>query len=290
MDFPASNLTRVEQRDGEAGCGSSSSFSACSGRRARCRSPPPRKAYHWCSSATTRSRASSTSSTIASCSCSFAPGRMRGRSPSTTGRRPTASSPISARRSASAPAPTQSRQHPGRREAGVRRPARRAGEVRLAAARRRQRLVRRRGRDRRVRRQLARVRGGRSHDARRAAAARSASDMLLGAQRLQRPGQVPDPHLRRDSRSIMRFLPTGDLCEPLADAVFFYIGDQLDWDVELAIPAGAVEPVAARHSSASSAGPAGWRRTGPTTDAVSSRRALPSGRAHAAQAYEPTRR
>jgi type VI secretion system protein ImpH len=38
------------------------------------------------------------------------------------------------------------------------------------------------------------------------------------------------------------FLPTGDLCEPLADAVFFYIGDQLEWEVELAIPAGEVIP------------------------------------------------
>jgi type VI secretion system protein ImpH len=41
----------------------------------------------------------------------------------------------------------------------------------------------------------------------------------------------------------MRFLPTGDLCEPLADLVFLYNGDQLDWDVELAIPAGAAEPI-----------------------------------------------
>ena len=31
--------------------------------------------------------------------------------------------------------------------------------------------------------------------------------------------------------------------EPLADAVFFYIGDELEWDVELAIPAGEVVPV-----------------------------------------------
>jgi len=37
-----------------------------------------------------------------------------------------------------------------------------------------------------------------------------------------------------------RFLPSGDLCESLADAVFFYIGDQLEWETELAIPAGAV--------------------------------------------------
>jgi len=41
----------------------------------------------------------------------------------------------------------------------------------------------------------------------------------------------------------IRFLPTGDLCEPLADLVFFYNGEQLDWDVELAIPSGAAEPI-----------------------------------------------
>jgi type VI secretion system protein ImpH len=40
-----------------------------------------------------------------------------------------------------------------------------------------------------------------------------------------------------------RFLPTGDLCEPLADLVFFYNGEALDWDVELVIPAGAVAPI-----------------------------------------------
>jgi type VI secretion system protein ImpH len=39
------------------------------------------------------------------------------------------------------------------------------------------------------------------------------------------------------------YLPTGGRCEPLADLVFFYIGEQLEWDVELAIPAGAIEPV-----------------------------------------------
>jgi type VI secretion system protein ImpH len=47
----------------------------------------------------------------------------------------------------------------------------------------------------------------------------------------------------RSMAQYLRFLPRGDLCRPLADAVFFYIGDQLDWEVELAIPAGAVEPV-----------------------------------------------
>ena len=46
----------------------------------------------------------------------------------------------------------------------------------------------------------------------------------------------------KDMAQYQRFLPTGDLCEPLADAVFFYIGDQLEWEAELAIPAGAVVP------------------------------------------------
>ena len=38
------------------------------------------------------------------------------------------------------------------------------------------------------------------------------------------------------------YLPSGGRCEPLADLVFFYIGEQLEWEVELAIPAGAIQP------------------------------------------------
>jgi type VI secretion system protein ImpH len=45
----------------------------------------------------------------------------------------------------------------------------------------------------------------------------------------------------------VRFLPSGDLCEPLADLVHFYNGAQLDWDAELAIPSGAVEPIRLGH-------------------------------------------
>lgn len=41
----------------------------------------------------------------------------------------------------------------------------------------------------------------------------------------------------------IRFLPTGDLCEPLADLVYLYTGAELEWDAELAIPSGAVQPV-----------------------------------------------
>jgi type VI secretion system protein ImpH len=44
-------------------------------------------------------------------------------------------------------------------------------------------------------------------------------------------------------KEYMRFLPSGDLCELLADLIFFYNGEQLDWDVELALPAGEAAPV-----------------------------------------------
>lgn len=40
-----------------------------------------------------------------------------------------------------------------------------------------------------------------------------------------------------------RFLPSGDKCEPIADFVFFYVGHELDWELELALPAHAVEPI-----------------------------------------------
>jgi type VI secretion system protein ImpH len=60
----------------------------------------------------------------------------------------------------------------------------------------------------------------------------------------------------RDIEQYQRFLPTGDLCEPLADAVFFYIGDQLDWEAELAIPAGKV--VASRLGSFGQIGWTSW--------------------------------
>lgn len=39
-----------------------------------------------------------------------------------------------------------------------------------------------------------------------------------------------------------RFLPDGDRCEPLVDLVFFILGDELDWDLELSIPASEATP------------------------------------------------
>jgi type VI secretion system protein ImpH len=56
-----------------------------------------------------------------------------------------------------------------------------------------------------------------------------------------------------DMKAYRRFLPEGDRCEPLADMVYFYVGDELDYEVELAIPAKAVEPV-----KLGKAGELGW--------------------------------
>lgn len=40
-----------------------------------------------------------------------------------------------------------------------------------------------------------------------------------------------------------RFLPTGDLARPLADIVHFYVGMALEYDIELALPAGEAAPM-----------------------------------------------
>lgn len=40
-----------------------------------------------------------------------------------------------------------------------------------------------------------------------------------------------------------RFLPTGDLARPLADIIHFYVGVALEYDVELALPAGEAAPM-----------------------------------------------
>ena len=40
-----------------------------------------------------------------------------------------------------------------------------------------------------------------------------------------------------------RFLPGSDLARQIGDAVFLYLGEEFDWDMELAIPAGEITPV-----------------------------------------------
>lgn len=72
---------------------------------------------------------------------------------------------------------------------------------------------------------------------------RLGEDMLLGRTVFSVQDKIRVRIFTKNLAQYIRFLPTGDLCEPLADLVFFYNGEQLDWDVELAIPTGAVEPI-----------------------------------------------
>jgi type VI secretion system protein ImpH len=72
---------------------------------------------------------------------------------------------------------------------------------------------------------------------------RLGDDMLLGRTVFSVQDKIRLRIFTKSLTQYVRFLPTGDSCEPLADLVFFYNGEQLDWDVELAIPAGAAEPV-----------------------------------------------
>jgi type VI secretion system protein ImpH len=72
---------------------------------------------------------------------------------------------------------------------------------------------------------------------------RLGEDTLLGRTVFSVQDKIRVRIFTKNLAQYIRFLPTGDLCEPLADFVFFYNGEQLDWDVELAIPSGAAEPI-----------------------------------------------
>jgi len=72
---------------------------------------------------------------------------------------------------------------------------------------------------------------------------RLGEDALLGRAVFSVQDKIRLRIFTKNLAQYIRFLPTGDLCEPLADLVFFYNGEQLDWDVELAIPSGAAEPI-----------------------------------------------
>jgi type VI secretion system protein ImpH len=47
----------------------------------------------------------------------------------------------------------------------------------------------------------------------------------------------------RDIHHFREFLPGSPLAQEIADAIFLYIGEEYDWDMELAIPAGEITPV-----------------------------------------------
>jgi type VI secretion system protein ImpH len=47
----------------------------------------------------------------------------------------------------------------------------------------------------------------------------------------------------KDIAQYERFLPGSDLARQVGDAVFLYLGEEFDWDMELAIPASEITPV-----------------------------------------------
>ena len=69
------------------------------------------------------------------------------------------------------------------------------------------------------------------------------TSMLMGASVFSVQDKFRVRIYARDLDEYLSFMPTGGRCEPLADIVFFYMSDELDWEVELAIPAGKVKPV-----------------------------------------------
>jgi len=82
------------------------------------------------------------------------------------------------------------------------------------------------------------------------------TDLLMGASVFSVSDKIRIRIFVKDMAEYVEFLPTGTRCEPLADLVFFYVGDQLDYEVELAIPAGKIE--AARLSQFGQLGWTSW--------------------------------
>jgi type VI secretion system protein ImpH len=78
-------------------------------------------------------------------------------------------------------------------------------------------------------------------------------DMMIGGSVFSVQDKIRLRIYVKDLRQYESFLPSGARSTQLADAVYFYIGDQLDWDVELALPAGKVEPM-----KLGTAGRLGW--------------------------------
>jgi len=68
-------------------------------------------------------------------------------------------------------------------------------------------------------------------------------DMLVGSSVFSVQDKFRIRIYTKTMAQYVEFLPSGSRCEPIADIVYFYVGDQLDWEVELAIPRGEVEPV-----------------------------------------------
>ncbi|MDR7040130.1 MULTISPECIES: type VI secretion system baseplate subunit TssG [Methylobacterium] len=68
-------------------------------------------------------------------------------------------------------------------------------------------------------------------------------DCLIGASVFSVEDKIRLRLFARDLEEFGRFLPNGSLCTPLADLLFFYLGSELDCEVEIALPRRSVRPL-----------------------------------------------
>lgn len=73
--------------------------------------------------------------------------------------------------------------------------------------------------------------------------ARLGVDLMIGASYYSVEDKIRIRIFVADMKEYQHYLPGSARCDELADLVTFYLGEEIDWEVELAIPAGAVEPV-----------------------------------------------
>jgi type VI secretion system protein ImpH len=69
------------------------------------------------------------------------------------------------------------------------------------------------------------------------------TDLLVGKSSYSVQDKIRIRIFVSDMGQYRRFLPPGEDLQKLFDLVFFYIGEELEWDVELALPGRSVEPV-----------------------------------------------
>jgi type VI secretion system protein ImpH len=82
------------------------------------------------------------------------------------------------------------------------------------------------------------------------------TDCMLGASAFTVSDKFRVRVYARDFGHYEQFLPGAPLADQIADAVFAYVGDEYDWDLELAIPAGEIR--AARLGAGARLGWTGW--------------------------------
>ena len=86
------------------------------------------------------------------------------------------------------------------------------------------------------------------------------TDLLMGKAAYSVQDKIRIRIFVKDMAQYQRFLPQGEACRQLVDMVFFYAGDEIGWDVELALPAEHVTP--ARLGGGAALGWSGWMAPG----------------------------